>query len=58
LIVDFDCYRVDYANYALPIARGIAANILTLPLYGSLSEEDIDFICAEIAGMAVPSSIR
>ena len=44
---DFDCYR-DYPQAGkekTPIAAHVAGRVLTLPMYGDLSSEDIDRIC-------------
>ncbi|MEF9892036.1 MAG: DegT/DnrJ/EryC1/StrS family aminotransferase [Anaerorhabdus sp.] len=48
LISDFECYRNEYNSTDTPIARRIAKNVLTLPLYEDLTEEDVDYICKVI----------
>jgi dTDP-4-amino-4,6-dideoxygalactose transaminase len=45
LITDFDCYKNQYDSNLTPIAKKIAAQVLTLPLYADLSLEDVDRIC-------------
>lgn len=42
---DFECYKDKYSSNDTPIAKHIASNILTLPLYADLSLEDVDRIC-------------
>lgn len=39
------CYSEKYENSSTPLARHVANNILTLPLYADLSVEDVDRIC-------------
>lgn len=48
LVSDFACYKEDYDSYKTPIAKYIANNILTLPLYGDLNLDDVDRICEVI----------
>lgn len=43
-INDFACYKGKYRGNT-PIARFVAQNILTLPLYADLALEDVDRIC-------------
>lgn len=50
LINDFDCYKNQYSSDDTPIAKKIAANVLTLPMYADLSLEDVDRICNIILG--------
>lgn len=45
LISDFDSYKSKYDYNKTPVAKHIAKNILTLPLYADLSLEDVDRIC-------------
>lgn len=45
LTTDFDCYKEMYDSNQTPIAKHIAANILTLPLYGDLPIKEVDRIC-------------
>ena len=44
LITDFDCYKAQYAQ-TLPVARKMASQVLTLPLYGDLGLENVEMIC-------------
>ena len=44
LTSDFECYKDIYPS-STPIAKRIANNILTLPLYANLSLKDVDKIC-------------
>ena len=48
LIADFDCYKGKYDGVDVGIARSIAARVLTLPLYSSLSEDDVAYISETI----------
>lgn len=52
LISDYACYRSVYASERTPVARRIAARVLTLPLYADLSLADVDRICDAVAGCA------
>lgn len=44
LTSDFTCYH-DYNHGTTPIADYVSKNILTLPMYASLSLEEVDMIC-------------
>lgn len=48
LIPDFDCYREQFSQVKVPVARRAAENILTLPLYADLLVEEVDNICSII----------
>lgn len=45
IITDFPCYRSMFGGVQLPVARSVAARILTLPLYSDLRIEDVERIC-------------
>lgn len=45
LIPDFDCYRKQFGQAEVPVARYVAERVLTLPCYASLAEADVDRIC-------------
>lgn len=45
LIPDFDCYKERFSKIDVPVAKKVAGHILTLPLYGELSLEDVNRIC-------------
>lgn len=45
LVNDFECYRSEYSSLSTPIAKSISDNVLTLPMYADLKEEDVDKIC-------------
>lgn len=49
---DFKCYKeyVTAGGAKTPVARHLAANVLTLPLYADLSLDDVDRICDIILG--------
>lgn len=49
LTSDFSCYKGMFDSNATPVAKKTADNILTLPLYPSLSSSDVDRICDIIA---------
>ncbi|MDT2833541.1 DegT/DnrJ/EryC1/StrS family aminotransferase [Vagococcus carniphilus] len=42
---DFECYKEKYSSDDTPIAKKVSKQILTLPLYASLSLDDVDRIC-------------
>lgn len=50
LISDYACYNQSYNSNTTPIAKQVADNILTLPLYANLSIDDVDRICNIILG--------
>ena len=43
LATDFGCYKFDSTN--LPVAKFVSDRVLTLPLYASLTKQDVDKIC-------------
>lgn len=45
LITDFDCYKSKYNSFDTPIAKYVSHNILTLPIYGSIRQDEIIQIC-------------
>lgn len=45
LITDFDCYKEEYGQIELPKAKYISNRVLTLPVYGDLAIELVDYIC-------------
>jgi len=49
LVPDFACYRGMCRVEELPVARGVASRILTLPNYTDLKLEDVDRICDIVA---------
>lgn len=53
LVSDYVCYRERFDSTSTPVARDVAARVLTLPLYADLALEDVDRICAVIADCAV-----
>jgi dTDP-4-amino-4,6-dideoxygalactose transaminase len=44
LIPDYACYRGRFAA-DLPVARYVAARVLTLPLWGAIPDETVEQIC-------------
>jgi len=45
LVTDYECYREFYNNAQTPVAKEIAEQVLTLPLYSDLSLDDVSKIC-------------
>ncbi len=45
LICDYACYQSITVNGSLPVARRVADQILTLPIYDSLAPADVETIC-------------
>jgi dTDP-4-amino-4,6-dideoxygalactose transaminase len=45
LVCDFACYKSVYVKGELPVARQVADQILTLPIYHNLSLDVVDKIC-------------
>ncbi|HJA27983.1 MAG TPA: DegT/DnrJ/EryC1/StrS family aminotransferase [Candidatus Olsenella pullicola] len=50
LVSDYACYRGRYSSADTPVARDRAARVLTLPLYGALSRDDVDRVCDAVLG--------
>ncbi len=48
LISDFSAYKKKHDSSETPVARQIAERVLTLPMYASLSMDDVDRICEVI----------
>lgn len=48
LATDYDCYKADYGRAKTPVARRIAAGVLTLPLYSQLPEGKVEEVCGII----------
>ncbi|MGL4865417.1 MAG: DegT/DnrJ/EryC1/StrS family aminotransferase [Cetobacterium sp.] len=48
LITDFNCYKEEYRNMELKNAKYISDRVLTLPMYGDLELEIVDYICEAI----------
>ena len=45
-VPDYPCYRNAYGGAEIPVARSAAARVLCLPLYDSLSFDQLDRVCA------------
>lgn len=45
LINNFECYREKYKNINLPNAEYVSDRVMTLPMYGDLTLEEVDYIC-------------
>lgn len=48
LVTDFDCYKEEFKNIELPNAKYISDRVLTLPIYGALELETVEYICKAI----------
>ncbi|MGL5935264.1 MAG: DegT/DnrJ/EryC1/StrS family aminotransferase, partial [Cetobacterium sp.] len=48
LVSDFDCYKEEYKNIELNNAKYISDRVLTLPIYGDLELDIVDYICEAI----------
>lgn len=48
LINDLACYRGVYSSEQTPVAKKIASQVITLPLFGDLQLQDVDRICGHI----------
>lgn len=46
LVSDFNCYREEFASDNTPIAKYVAQNILTLPIYADLEADSVGNICS------------
>lgn len=45
LVTEFECYKNNYNPSDTPVAEYVSHNVLTLPIYGSLSEDEVICIC-------------
>lgn len=45
LVSDFECYEGRFDRAATPVAREVATQVLTLPLYADLDADQVDRIC-------------
>lgn len=52
LTSDFECYDGVFDSSLTPIARRVSTQILALPMYSTLSGEDVDRICDVISSAA------
>jgi len=48
VVQDFDCYKDIYSSDDTPVAKQAAANVLCLPMYPDLSDDDVRKICSVI----------
>lgn len=48
LTCDFECYKGEFQNSDLPVARKISEQVLCLPIYNGLSLEVVDEICVRL----------
>jgi len=44
----FSLYKKDYVNLKLPVTERVSEEVLTLPLFPDLKEEEVEFICNKI----------
>ncbi len=45
LVSDYACYAGRFDSSATPVAKRVASQVLTLPMYADLAIEDVDAIC-------------
>ena len=50
IIQDYDCYKDKYSSADTPVAKKASLNVLCLPIYPDLSDDDIKTICSIILG--------
>lgn len=50
LVSDYACYRSVYSSGRTPVAKRMASQVLTLPIYADLALEDVDRICNVVKG--------
>lgn len=50
LVSDYECYEGRFDSAATPVAKRVASQVLTLPMYADLPVEDIDAICDIVLG--------
>ena len=48
LITDFRCYKDDFDSCKTPVAKNLASEILTLPIYPTMDFNIVDLICDKI----------
>lgn len=48
LLSDLNCYKNEHNSANTPIAKRISNQVLTLPLFVDLTDEQVDYICAAI----------
>lgn len=48
IVTDYNCYKNDFKSTNLPNAKNISKDILTIPIYHTLSITDVDRICSSI----------
>lgn len=52
LVSDFACYKNFFDSLSTPVAKDRSLKVLTLPMYGSLSADEVDRVCLLIKKMA------
>jgi len=45
LINNFECYKEKYKDIKLPNAKYVSDRVMTLPMYGDLTLEEVEYIC-------------
>lgn len=48
LISDFECYADQFNSAATPVAKKVASDVMTLPMSGSTTLEEVDRVCTAI----------
>lgn len=51
LTPDFQCYAGRFDNLQLPVARMAASQVLCLPLWDSITSEQVAYVCSKIKGI-------
>ena len=52
LITDYECYRNMFDSNLLHVSKRVSSQVLTLPLYGDLSIENVEKICKIILNLS------
>lgn len=50
VIQDYDCYKDKYSSADTPVAKKASLNVLCLPIYPDLSDDEVKTICSIILG--------
>ena len=58
LCCDFSCYRDEYGDADVPVARYVSENVLCLPMFSGITDEEIDYICDLIQELVPPCGKR
>lgn len=53
IVTDYECYRQQYSDVVLPVAKGCGDRVLTLPIYHELESNDVDRVCCLIKDLLI-----